>query len=209
MSIADFVAGVRSTAVPGDPDHLIATIDALAPGHGLMHLGAEKAAKLAAVVADAAPARILELGCFFGYSAICMARRLPPGGQLITIDNAAEHVALARDLVDFAGLSSVIEVLHGSAAETLSHIAGPFGLVLIDHYASNYFADLRRIEDLRMLAPGAVLVADNALIHAASMDDYLTHVRDSGKYRSGLHVFAVGHHGGQRDGMEISTWLGA
>ena len=116
---------------------------------------------------------------------------------------------LARELVDLAGLSSVIKIVHGTAAEILPAVAGPFGLVLIDHYASNYYDDLRRIEDLQLLAPGAVVVADNAVMHAPSMADYLTHVRDGNGYRSALHVFDVGHHGGAHDGMEISTWLGA
>ncbi len=209
MNVADFVATVQDQATPGDPDSVISTVDALAPGHGLMHLGSEKGAKLDAVLAAAAPKRILELGCFFGYSAIYMARHLPAGGDLVSIDADPDHVELARGLVEFAGLSSVIKILHGTAAGTLPGVAGPFGFVLIDHYASNYHGDLRSIETLELLAPGAVVVADNAVMHASSMSDYLSHVRDGGLYRSELHTFEVGHHGGARDGMEISTWLGA
>ena len=55
----------------------------------------------------------VELGTYIGYSAICQARNLPPGGKLYGVDPNAAHVRIAREIVQHAGLSDKIEIIEG------------------------------------------------------------------------------------------------
>lgn len=204
MSARTLVEHIKASVSHGDPATVLAAVDAAAESHGLMHVGPEKGAILDALVADAAPRRILELGAYFGYTAVRMARYLPTGGELVSIDADADHVALTQDLVDCAGLADAVTVHHGTAQEALPTLDGQFDFVLIDHYASNYHDDLRLIESLGLLAPNAVVAADNAVMHAGEMADYLAYVRTGGAYDSELLVADVAHHGGTADGIEVS-----
>ena len=203
MNAHPLVDHVIKTASAGDPEALLAAVDAAQQSRGLMHVGPEKGVVLDALITDAAPRRVLELGAYFGYTAVRMARLLAPGGELVSVDADADHVALARRLTAHAGLDDRITIHHGTASDVLPRLDGQFDFVLIDHYASNYHDDLRQLEDRGLLAPGAVLVADNAVMHADSMADYLEYVRTGGGYDSELRVFDVAHHGAP-DGMEVS-----
>jgi predicted O-methyltransferase YrrM len=121
--------------------------------------------------------RILEVGTLGGYSTIWMARALPPGGRLVTIEMDARHASVARSNFDRAGLSSVIDLREGRAIELLPKIAaessGPFDLSFID-------ADKAGNADyfdwaLRMSHRGSLIVVDNvvregSVVDAASTD---------------------------------------
>ena len=79
---------------------------------------------------------ILEIGTLAGYSAIWLARALPPGGRLVTLEIDADHAMLAQANIARAGLSGVVDLRLGPALETLSLLAaegaGPFDLFFID-----------------------------------------------------------------------------
>lgn len=107
------------------------------------------------------PKAILEIGTFTGYSAICLARGLAPGGTLLTLDINDELETMVRGFFEESGLSSQIDYRLGNARELLPAIPGPFDLVFIDadkYYYSAYY-DLV-IDKLR---PGGILLADNVL----------------------------------------------
>jgi len=88
---------VLSHATPGDIDAAIRAIDEYAYGRKfLINVGDEKGAILDAAVTRAAPRRALELGAYIGYSALRIARRLPPGGHLWSIELNAANAAIAR-----------------------------------------------------------------------------------------------------------------
>src|SRR3954471_16069484 len=79
---------------------------------------------------------ILEIGTLGGYSTIWLARALPEGGRLVTLEVDPEHAGVARGNVDRAGLGDVVEIRVGPALETLPRLgeedAGPFDLTFID-----------------------------------------------------------------------------
>ncbi len=79
---------------------------------------------------------ILEIGTLAGYSTIWLARALPAGGRLITLEADAKHAEIARANIARAGLADVVEVRLGSALDTLPQLAaegrGPFDLIFVD-----------------------------------------------------------------------------
>jgi predicted O-methyltransferase YrrM len=116
--------------------------------------------------------KILELGTLAGFSTIWMARALPPGGHLITLEVDPNHAEVARSNFRLARLDSMIEVRVGAALESLPGLAaegaGPFDLVFID-------ADKENIPDyvawaLRMSHPGTVMIVDNIVRQGAVID---------------------------------------
>ncbi|HET9442926.1 MAG TPA: O-methyltransferase [Acidimicrobiales bacterium] len=129
--------------------------------------------KLLAVLARLQPARtILEIGTLGGYSTIWLARALAPGGRLVTLEADPHHARVARENVERAGLSGVVDVREGPALDTLPKLAsegvGPFDLVFIDaDKPSNpeYFAWA-----LRLCRSGSLIVVDNVVRHGALLD---------------------------------------
>ena len=128
---------------------------------------------------------ILEIGTLGGYSAIWLARALPPGGRLVTLEADARHAEVARANLARAGLAGVAEVRLGRALDTLPVLAkeaglGSFDLVFID-------ADKTGYPDywgwaLRLSHPGSLIIADNvvrdgAVADAASADPSVRAVR--------------------------------
>src|SRR5207247_9674330 len=82
------------------------------------------------------PRNILEIGTLGGYSTSGLARALPPGGHLITLESDPKHADVARSNLARAGLSETVELILGRAIETLPRLAeqqrGPFDLIFID-----------------------------------------------------------------------------
>jgi predicted O-methyltransferase YrrM len=122
--------------------------------------------KLLNLLARAQGARsILEIGTLGGYSTIWLARALPPGGRLVTLESERKHTEVARANFAAAGLTNVIDLRLGLAIETLSQLAtenhDPFDFVFID-------ADKPSTPDyfdraLRLTQPGSVIVVDNVV----------------------------------------------
>jgi predicted O-methyltransferase YrrM len=127
---------------------------------------------------------ILEIGTLGGYSTIWMARALPPGGRLLTLEANAKHAEVSRANFARAGLASVIELRLGPALETLPQVAaegrGPFDLIFID---ANKDTMLEYFDwALKLSRPGSVIIADNvirdgAIIDATSKDPDIQGVR--------------------------------
>jgi predicted O-methyltransferase YrrM len=106
--------------------------------------------------------RVVELGTLGGYSAIWMARALPPGGQLFTVERDAGRAELARRYVERAGLEDRVTVVHGEAGAALVRLSdsGPFDAVFIDADKESYPAYLEWCgENVRR---GGLVIADNA-----------------------------------------------
>lgn len=114
--------------------------------------------------------RILELGTLGGYSAIWMARALPPDGKLTTLEIDAHHAEVARRNIARAGLQDVVDVRVGKALDTLATLSGPFDLFFIDADKPNipeYFQwalSLSRI--------GSVIVVDNVVRNGALANEH-------------------------------------
>jgi predicted O-methyltransferase YrrM len=108
---------------------------------------------------------ILEIGTLGGYSTIWMARALPEGGRLLTLEADAKHADVASANIARAGLSKVVEQRLGAALETLPQLAAerpePFDLIFIDANKSTmaeYFDWA-----LKLSKPGSMIIADNVI----------------------------------------------
>jgi predicted O-methyltransferase YrrM len=109
--------------------------------------------------------RILEIGTLAGYSAIIMARSLPEGGKLITIERDPLRAQFAQEQIERAGLSDKIEIRVGSALDLLAEEAfaseGPFDFAFIDADKPSYSHYLELVYPL--MRRGGVIAGDNAL----------------------------------------------
>jgi predicted O-methyltransferase YrrM len=128
--------------------------------------------------------QVLEIGTLAGYSTIWLARALPPGGRVITLEMEPKHAEVARANFARAGLDQVIELRLGRALDTLPALEaegrGPFDLFFID-------ADKASIPQyfewsLRLSRPGSLIVVDNVVrggevANASSTDEAVRGVR--------------------------------
>ncbi|MEV0236405.1 O-methyltransferase [Nonomuraea sp. NPDC050786] len=124
---------------------------------------------------------ILEIGTLGGYSTIWLARALPEGGRLVTLEADEHHAAVAAANVARAGLDHVVGLRVGKALDTLPSLAGPFDLVFID-------ADKPSNPDyldwaLKLTQPGSVIVGDNVVRDGAVTDPASTDPRVQGVRR--------------------------
>jgi caffeoyl-CoA O-methyltransferase len=115
--------------------------------------------------------RLLEVGTFTGYSALCLARGLVDGGTLLCCDISDEWTTVARKFWTSAGVADRIELRLGPAADTLRSLPADeqFDLVFLDADKPTYPEYLRLIVPL--LRPGGLLVADNVFLRGAVLDD--------------------------------------
>jgi predicted O-methyltransferase YrrM len=116
--------------------------------------------------------RILEVGTLGGYSTIFLARVLPPGGKLITLEYEPRHADVARANIARAGLAHVVDIRLGKAIDTLPKIAaeggGPFDFIFIDADKpgnADYFAWA-----LRLAHVGSMIVVDNVVRKGGVID---------------------------------------
>jgi len=107
------------------------------------------------------PERILEIGTFTGYSAMCMAEGLVPNGKLITIDINEELETMVRKHISEAQLESKIDYRIGHALSILPTIEDTFDLVFIDADKINYLNYYHLIFD--KVKKGGFIIADNVL----------------------------------------------
>jgi predicted O-methyltransferase YrrM len=129
--------------------------------------------KLLHILARLVGARnVLEIGTLGGYSTIWLARALPKGGRMITLEVNPKHADVARANVARAGLSSTVEIRLGAALESLPKLAGDkvgeFDLVFIDADKANipeYFT-----WSLKLSRPGGLIIVDNVVRKGAVID---------------------------------------
>lgn len=120
---------------------------------------------LALLVRMTGARRVLEVGTLAGYSAICMAKALPEGGKVVTLELSPLHAEVARENIRAAGLAERIAVLEGPAAETMERLETEggqgFDVAFIDADKPNnptYFSGA-----LRLVRPGGVIIVDNVV----------------------------------------------
>ncbi|MFK4447317.1 putative O-methyltransferase YrrM [Caballeronia udeis] len=117
--------------------------------------------------------RILEIGTLGGYSSIWLARGLPSGGSLVTLEANPDYAAVARRNIAFAGLSETVSVVVGPAVETLAQLIDnkvePFDMVFIDADKKTY-PDYLQLS-LELCRPGAIIIGDN-VIRKGRMADF-------------------------------------
>ncbi len=169
QKVADLVV---SNARAGDVDHAIQLIDEFGYRQSfLMNVGDEKGEILDAALRRSGAKRVLEVGAYVGYSALRIARQLPSDGRVYSVEFSAANAALARRIIEHAGMGerSTIVVGHlGDGGKTLAHLRDECGFaaetldfVVLDHDKDVYLSDLLLLLDAGWLHPGSVVVADN------------------------------------------------
>lgn len=113
--------------------------------------------------------RILEIGTLGGYSAIWLARALPPDGRLISLEYSPKHADVARASLARAGLAEVSEVRVGAGLELLPALSGTFDFFFIDADKEGYPDYFRAC--LKLSRPGSVMVFDNVVRDGAVIDE--------------------------------------
>jgi predicted O-methyltransferase YrrM len=142
----------------------------------MLNITADTGRLLWVLVRSARAARVLEVGTSNGYSTIWLADAArAAGGRVVTLEANPAKVALARANFERAGVSDVVEVREGPAAETLRALPGPFDLIFLDADRPSYATYLELA--VPKLVPGGLLVADNVVSHAGELADYLARVK--------------------------------
>ncbi|HEU4656431.1 MAG TPA: O-methyltransferase [Capillimicrobium sp.] len=185
MSDLDDYAAARTTPPEPELDALYAdTVGRL--GHEPMLTGPVAGRLLETLVFLARPRLVLEVGTFSGYSALSMARALPPDGRIVTLEIDPERAAFARERFAASPYAGRIEVVVGPALDGIAAIDAPIDVAFVDadkeSYADYYEAIVPK------LAPHGLLIADNTLRggrvldpddeRGREMDRFNRHVQD-------------------------------
>jgi predicted O-methyltransferase YrrM len=168
-AVDDYITGLL---VPPDPALDGALRDSVAAGLPAIQVTPNLGKLLHLLARIQGARRILEVGTLGGYSAIWLARALPPDGRLVTLESEKKHADIAAANLARAGLTGQVEIRLGRALETLPHLhaegGAPFDLVFIDaDKQSNpeYFQWA-----MKLTRPGSVIVIDNVVSNGAVID---------------------------------------
>jgi predicted O-methyltransferase YrrM len=162
--------------VPSDPALNAALADTDAAGLP-QHNVAPNQGKLLQLLAKICGARtVLEIGTLGGYSAIWLARALPAGGRLVTLEANPKHAEVAFANIVRAGLASVVDLRVGKAVDILPRLAAegiaPFDLIFIDADKPSNPEYLGW--SLKLSRPGTVIIGDNVVRNGAVTDSSST-----------------------------------
>ncbi len=175
---------IDTTLVGADAALDAAVAASVAAGMPQIHVSASQGKLLHLLARAMGARRILEIGTLAGYSTIWLARALPAGGRVVTIEYEPRHAEVARANFARAGVADRIELRTGRAADVLAALAAehapPFDLTFIDADKPG-LADYVRAT-LALSRPGSMIVADNVVrdgkvADAASADAAVQGVR--------------------------------
>lgn len=159
---------VLATAKPGDVDDAIRAIDEYAYQQKfLINVGDEKGEILDGALRRAAPQLVVELGAYIGYSGLRMARAMPEGARLVSIEFVEANAEITRAIWRHAGIDDRATVVVGSlgdggmTADALGFAPGSVDFVFLDHDKDAYLPDTELMLERGWLHAGSVLVADN------------------------------------------------
>ncbi len=167
-SILDFVGRVHAAHDPA----LARAFDAPArEGMPAIQVGPSEGKLLHLLLSLAGAKKVVEVGTLAGYSAIWMARALPPDGKLWTIEHDPKHAAVARENFRAAGLESKVEIVVGDGPAALARIEseGPFCAVFVDADKERY--DVYGRWARANLRKGGLLLGDNAYYFGKLTDE--------------------------------------
>jgi predicted O-methyltransferase YrrM len=179
QAVDDYIAA----KLLGDDDVLAATLaNNFAQGLPPIDVSAAQGKMLFLLAQLAGARRILEIGTLGGYSTIWLARALPDGGALVTLELEGRHARVARANLVRAGVSRKVDIRVGPAADSLAAMTGdaPFDFVFIDadkqsnaHYVG---------EAIRLGRSGTAIIVDNVVreggvLDAASDDERIVGTR--------------------------------
>ncbi|MCW3027751.1 MAG: O-methyltransferase [Solirubrobacterales bacterium] len=212
-------AHVLAHARAGDLDDAIRVIDDFcATRIAMINVGDEKGGILDQAVQRASPALLLELGTYCGYSGLRMARVMPAGARLCSIEFSAANAEIARRIWAHAGVEDRLTVVLGTLGDggvTIQRLRSEFGFtdgavdfVFVDHDKSAYLPDLELILQAGWLHPGSVVVADNVKFPGAPEYRAYLQAADGKTWRTIEHDTHVEYQSLLKDLVLESQYLG-
>ena len=149
-----------------------------------MNVGDDKGNIVAGLIRETRPKTMVELGGYCGYSTILFADALREAGgeKYYSLERNAKFAQNIRAIVQFAGLSDIVEVVVGPSNDGIKqlHHTGKIkhiDMMFLDHYKPAYTTDLKLCESMGLISKGTVLAADNVI--APGNPPYLKYVRSS------------------------------
>ncbi|KAH8821790.1 S-adenosyl-L-methionine-dependent methyltransferase [Xylogone sp. PMI_703] len=203
--------------IKDNPAKLLSAMDEFSAKHDfLISVGRHKTQILSGLVANEKPNTVVELGGYLGYSAILFAdamRRYREPNQRLrvwSLEMNSGFAAIAREMIELAGLSDIITVVEGSASESLRKLQNDGSLVeidllFLDHEEQLYLTDLKACMELGLLKNGAVIAADNVVRPGAP--EYREFVRTKTSLKS-EGIRGLIQPGDLEDELEISHVIG-
>ena len=165
-------------------DAALQEIRALQEQEGLpaIAISADEGKILAVLLTAIGARRVLEIGTLGGYSGVWIARALPPGGRLTTIDADPKHAAVARRAFERAGVAPRVQLVEGRALDVLPRLQPGYDAIFVD-------ADKEPLEQyyrhaMRLLKRGGLLLCDNAFFNGRVTDP-----SDTGADVAGVRAF--------------------
>ncbi|XP_027780021.1 catechol O-methyltransferase isoform X1 [Marmota flaviventris] len=202
---------VQQNAKPGDPQSVLEAIDTYCTQkEWAMNVGDRKGQIVDAVIQEHSPSLVLELGAYCGYSAVRMARLLPTGARLLTMEMNPDFAAITQQMVDFAGLQDKVTVLVGASQDLIPQLKKKYDvdtldMVFLDHWKDRYLPDTLLLEECGLLRKGTVLLADNVIIPGTP--EYLAYVRESSNFEC-THYSSYLEYRKVVDGLEKAIYKG-
>jgi catechol O-methyltransferase len=211
---------VLANAKAGDIDDAIRMIDEFAYQQKfLINVGDEKGAILDAALRKAAPKLILELGAYIGYSGLRMARVMPEGARIVSIEFVEANAEITRAIWRHAGIddrATVVVGTLGDGGKTVDVLAAEHGFgpgsvdfVFLDHDKNAYLPDARLLLDRGWLHPGSVLVADNVKFPGAPAYRKFMQENEGKTWRTAEHKTHAEYQTMLKDLVLESEYLGA
>jgi len=156
---------VEGLCVPRDQELERGLAEARAAGLPAINVSANEGKLLYLIARMAGARRVLEIGTLGGYSTAWLARALPDGGRVVTLEVAGRHADVARRNLERAGVGARVEIRVGPASVSLRRMiaerVAPFDLVFIDADKESYGEYLEL--GLELAHPGSVILADNVI----------------------------------------------
>ncbi|XP_053815449.1 catechol O-methyltransferase isoform X3 [Vidua chalybeata] len=147
---------VLQNAVRGDPCSVVDTIDKYcSQKEWAMNVGDEKGKILDKTVEEANPSVALELGTYCGYSAVRISRLLKAGARLLTVEFNPKFAAIAKQMIEFAGVQDKVKLLEGPSEEIIPQLKKKYEVdtldfVFLDHWKDRYTPDTILLQKLQV-----------------------------------------------------------
>ncbi|XP_053327168.1 catechol O-methyltransferase-like [Spea bombifrons] len=202
---------VLKNAVRGDPQSVVDNVDKYcSQKEWAMNVGDQKGLILDEIVKATDPSVLLELGTYCGYSAIRIARLLKPGARFYTVEMNPAFAAVAKQMIEFAGLQDKVQILEGATGDIIPQLKKKYEVdtldfVFVDHWKDKYTSDTKLLESCSLLRKGSVVLADNVIVPGAP--DFLEYVRTCGRYDC-THYPSYLEYMNEKDALEKAVFRG-
>ncbi|MEQ2288390.1 hypothetical protein AMECASPLE_022081 [Ameca splendens] len=204
---------VLTNSTPGDPDSILDAFDYwCSKVEFISNIGPKKGKILDRLLMEQSPLTVLELGAHCGYSTVRIARALPLGARLYSIEMDQRNAAIAEKIIRLAGFDDdTVELIVNPSDEVIPRLRSDYNLerldfVFMDHWKKCYLPDLQALEGYGLMGKGSMILADNVLFPGAPK--FLRYLRKCGLYEWKIHRAMLEYSKGIRDGMAELVYQG-